>query len=301
MASNYSEYSGFSGTRVAAGEHRAADPIGGTQPIPRPREGLLEGLSAAQLIAGAAAAATSVLLASKIGIYGSVIGAAVSSIVTVVATQVYRRALTAGARKLSMERPAAARDEVGEAPAPVYANGARAARVAPTKLQARAAAQRAGIQRRVALASIAVAALAVALSAGAIAFATAGEGLGERTQPIIQAPAAPGDEDGGAPETAPSANGDGAAASAGAGGAAQGTGTSSAQGTTSSGTGTSDGTAAGGGSATGSGDGADTGGDSTGNGSDSPSDAGTGDTSGDASQGQQTGTATGDASGTTGA
>ena len=51
-------------------------------------------------MAGAAAAATSVVLASKIGIAGSVIGAAVSSVVTVVSSQIYRHFITTGAEKL---------------------------------------------------------------------------------------------------------------------------------------------------------------------------------------------------------
>lgn len=78
--------------------------IGNTQAYPARRPGLLrrlfEDLSFAQVVAGAAAAATSVVLASKIGIAGSVIGAAVSSVVTVVSSQVYRHFLTAGAEKL---------------------------------------------------------------------------------------------------------------------------------------------------------------------------------------------------------
>lgn len=57
--------------------------IGATQPIAL-RKGLLDGISVAQIIAAAAAAVTSMLLSSKIGIAGSVIGAAVSSVVTVV-------------------------------------------------------------------------------------------------------------------------------------------------------------------------------------------------------------------------
>lgn len=73
--------------------------IGNTQ-IMQKEEGLFDGITLPQVIAGAAAAATSVLLASKIGIGGSVIGAAVSSVVTVVSSQLYRKFLTAGARKL---------------------------------------------------------------------------------------------------------------------------------------------------------------------------------------------------------
>lgn len=73
--------------------------IGGTQPIPI-KKGLFDGISVAQAIAASAAAATSMLLASRIGIAGSVIGAAVSSMVTVICSQLYRNALDASARKL---------------------------------------------------------------------------------------------------------------------------------------------------------------------------------------------------------
>ena len=70
------------------------DAIGQTQAI-APKERLFDGISVPQILAGAAAAATSVALASYIGIAGSIIGAAVSSVVTVVSSQVYRRFLTA--------------------------------------------------------------------------------------------------------------------------------------------------------------------------------------------------------------
>ena len=62
--------------------------IGQTQAI-APKKSLFEDISIPQLVAGAAAAATSVALASKIGFAGSVIGAAVSSVVTVVSSQVF--------------------------------------------------------------------------------------------------------------------------------------------------------------------------------------------------------------------
>ena len=78
--------------------------IGNTQAYPARKPGFLRGLfedlSFAQVVAGAAAAATSVVLASKIGIAGSVIGAAVSSVVTVVSSQIYRHFITTGAEKL---------------------------------------------------------------------------------------------------------------------------------------------------------------------------------------------------------
>ena len=65
--------------------------------------GLFDDLSATQVIAGALAAVTSMLLASQIGIAGSVIGVAVGSIVSAVASQLYKkflavRSLVASAR-----------------------------------------------------------------------------------------------------------------------------------------------------------------------------------------------------------
>lgn len=163
--------------------------IGQTQAI-APKEKLLEGLSIPQVIAGAAAAATSVALASHIGIAGSVIGAAVSSIVTVLSSQVYRHFLSAGAAKLKHEpeRPGPSSAYVSgygysERAAQGYYDRQPArygARVAPTKLQARAAAERAATQRKVVMFSVGTAVLAVALSVAIILALTEGEGLGER-------------------------------------------------------------------------------------------------------------------------
>ena len=163
--------------------------IGQTQAI-APKEKLLEGLSIPQVIAGAAAAATSVALASHIGIAGSVIGAAVSSIVTVLSSQVYRHFLSAGAAKLKHEpeRPGPSNAYVSgygysERAAQGYYDRQPArygARIAPTKLQARAAAERAATQRKVVMFSVGTAVLAVALSVAIILALTEGEGLGER-------------------------------------------------------------------------------------------------------------------------
>ena len=61
---------------------------------------LFEGLSGAQLAAGALAAVTSMLLSAQIGIAGSVIGVAVGSVVSTVASQVYKRFLEQSATKL---------------------------------------------------------------------------------------------------------------------------------------------------------------------------------------------------------
>lgn len=163
--------------------------IGQTQAI-APKEKLLEGLSIPQVIAGAAAAATSVALASRIGIAGSVIGAAVSSVVTVLSSQIYRHFLSTGAAKLKHEpeRPGPSSAYVSgygysERAAQGYYDRQPArygARIAPTKLQARAAAERAATQRKVVMFSVGTAVLAVALSVAIILALTEGEGLGER-------------------------------------------------------------------------------------------------------------------------
>lgn len=59
-----------------------------------------EGLSISSIVAGALAAVTSFLLASKIGIAGSAIGAAASYIVSAVATNIYQNVLQASGEKL---------------------------------------------------------------------------------------------------------------------------------------------------------------------------------------------------------
>ena len=57
-----------------------------------------EGISLSSIVAGTLAAVTSFLLASKIGIGGSVIGAAASYVVSAVATKIYQNVLTASMR-----------------------------------------------------------------------------------------------------------------------------------------------------------------------------------------------------------
>lgn len=203
MASEFPKYTDMQRTRIIERPGEGApvrDAIGSTQLIPK-REGLLDGLSIPQVIASAGAAATSMLLASKIGIAGSVIGAAVSSVVTIVATQLYRRALNAGARKLQQAAvtPTAGHPDPNDPygigsnlPRPSAEPGApRGARIAPTKLQARAAAERAGMQRKVAAASIGVAVLAVALVTALILMTTSGEGLGTKPAPLLSDRVAP--------------------------------------------------------------------------------------------------------------
>lgn len=175
--------------------------IGQTMAI-APKKKLFDDISIPQIIAGAAAAATSVALASKIGIAGSVIGAAVSSVITVVSSQVYRHFISASAEALkgthaTVDYPAGAYEPV-ELNANEHLGGAATtqemrqiagrattARVAPDSLRAKAAAERSQTQKKVIVFSIAIAIVAVIACAGAILITTAGEGLGERPEPIL--------------------------------------------------------------------------------------------------------------------
>lgn len=175
--------------------------IGQTMAI-APKKGLFDDISIPQIIAGAAAAATSVALASKIGIAGSVIGAAVSSVITVVSSQVYRHFISASAKALKgthadVDYPAGAYEPV-ELNAEEHLGGAATtqemrqvagrattARVAPNSLRAKAAAERSQTQKKVIVFSIAIAIVAVIACTGAILITTAGEGLGERPEPIL--------------------------------------------------------------------------------------------------------------------
>lgn len=175
--------------------------IGQTMAI-APKKGLFDDISIPQIIAGAAAAATSVALASKIGIAGSVIGAAVSSVITVVSSQVYRHFISASAKALkgthaAVDYPAGAYEPV-EFDAEEHLGGAATtqemrqiagrattARVAPDSLRAKAAAERSQTQKKVIVFSIAIAIVAVIACTGAILITTAGEGLGARPEPIL--------------------------------------------------------------------------------------------------------------------
>lgn len=173
--------------------------IGATQPI-AVRKGLFNGISVAQVIAASAAAATSMLLASRIGIAGSVIGAAVSSMITVICSQLYRNALDASAQKLKAKQASSdlAHGTAMSASAVTEPNGTVAApyaarlegrdltaRIAPTKLQARAAAERSATKRKVAVVSVVIAVAAVAASAGIIMLTTSGEGLGVKAPSLF--------------------------------------------------------------------------------------------------------------------
>ena len=63
-------------------------------------QGLFSDLSVPQVAAGALAAVTSMLLSNQIGIAGSVIGVAVGSVVSTVASSLYKRAIARGADRI---------------------------------------------------------------------------------------------------------------------------------------------------------------------------------------------------------
>lgn len=177
--------------------------------------GILDGLSLSQVVAAALAAVTSLFLASQIGIAGSLIGAAVSSVVATVSSQVYKRFLAASAEKIKEIRPeeAGGLDDLArlsreaakrasQETATKAAEGVRTSERAtvvmpalsptprlggadedlnPTAIKARAErARRKRAQAMVVGVTVVSALVAVLLSAGAIYFVTAGEGVGSK-------------------------------------------------------------------------------------------------------------------------
>lgn len=341
MASSYTDLNRQRTRVVARGETAepqgaGEDPIGYTQLMSMEKPRLFEGISLAQVIAGAAAAATSMVLASHIGIGGSVIGAAVSSVVTVVSSQLYRHFLDASAAKIR-RGGAAVRDAAAgagsvhgahrggaeattvigaghpdAATTTVAPGGAarRGARVAPAKLQARAAAERAATQRKVVAFSAVIAVAAVVACVLAITLGTGGEGIGVKTDPIFAPPrteteaagdAVPGtgltggDATGGDVTTGAPSDGTGTGATT-----SDGTGTGAADsstgstGTATPGTGTTSTDATGGSSSTGTGSGTSS---TTGDGSGSAA----GDSTGTSSDGSSSSDSSSAAGGTSGA
>lgn len=208
--------------------------------------GLFDDLSMAQVVAGALAAVTSMLLASQIGIYGSVIGVGVGSVVSAVASQLYKKFLAASAEKLRELKPG----ETGYVPSEEAENPATTARRGRTAVDAAktarldaaskpvvplgSAARRTStpraddaalqgdpsvrkarerrdrkkkVQRGVVVVSVVSAIAAVAVSAAVIDLATAGQGVGEKTPPLV----APQEQKaGGDAESAPDASKDAA-------------------------------------------------------------------------------------------
>lgn len=152
------------------------------------KSGLLSDLSVPQVAAGALAAVTSMLLTNQIGIAGSVIGVAVGSVVSTVASSVYKRMVATGASTIK-EKISTSDDEQGVTrPLDVHEGtvDASGARIAPEELRQRVHAQQAArTHKKVAVGVIVVAVVAaligVALSAGFVSLATAGQGLGTKT------------------------------------------------------------------------------------------------------------------------
>lgn len=197
--------------------------------------GLFDDLSMAQVIAGALAAVTSMLLASQIGIYGSVIGVGVGSVVSAVASQLYKKFLQRSADKLrdfapgetlSMtkteaekggdEGDAASNEDAGKTSV-LPADGRTAVlKTAPVEVgrtprlddaaqegdvtARRALAQRdhkKRVKRGALIVSVVSALAAVAVSAVVIYAMSAGEGVGAKTEPIISTPRSQPSNDGG--------------------------------------------------------------------------------------------------------
>ena len=139
------------------------------------RRGLLEDLSVSQVLAGALAAVTSVALSSRIGIAGSLIGVAAASVVSTVASQLYRGMLRRANDKI---RELASSD--GEQPGTESQNPYGLDKPPLAHGQAAEPATSTASARRVMAAAVVSSLVAVAISAGVVLLATNGEGLGQR-------------------------------------------------------------------------------------------------------------------------
>lgn len=302
---------------------------------------LFDDLSIAQVIAGALAAATVFFLSSTIGWAGSLIGAAIGSVVSAISSQVYKKMLSASADKIRDKTPTTyfgvtgdAEQEEGEQsaigqeakdrsghesetqvlsssdadktavlPVPevtpatlvMDANDVRYRVQQPSdddpalrRAQARRN-RKARYQRRVLIVSIVSALIAIAISSLVIVFATAGEGIGSKPQPIISSQVAQSQPSSQAARSSADTTSDQGASTSDEGSSSDQSGsssdTSSTDGTT--GSGSSDGTT-GDSSGTGSGDS----GDQSGTGSGSGSGSSGGGTSG--SEGSDAGATGGD-------
>ncbi|WP_181792607.1 hypothetical protein [Paraeggerthella sp.] len=288
---------------------------------------LFDDLSLPQVAAGALAAVTSMLLASQIGIYGSVIGVGVGSIVSAVASQLYKKFFTASAEKLRELKPGepgyVPDGGSGDAPTVVLPPAGETAVLRPTTVR-RSLTPRIGdaallgdvtaqrvrdnrerkrrTQRRIVAVSAVSAMVAVLVSAFAINLITQGEGFGARPEPLVsvQKQEAPQDVGGasvgqGQSGSAGSAANGGSQSSDGHGGSSAGSGSSSAQeGSSNTGGSTSGGSDSGAGSGTSGGSGSGSsgaGGSESGTSGGSGSDAG-GDAGGSAGSGSGSGSGT---------
>ncbi len=162
---------------------------------------LFSDISAVQVVATALASITSMLLASCIGIAGSVIGVGVASVVSTMAASLYKKFLADSAKKIK-ELPDAmksvahqGRNAPSEETGPATARaGAKA--VAPVKTDGHAdSAARADDpperpaahhKKRLVIICVASALIAVAATAAIVYAATLGQGLGAKPEPIIR-------------------------------------------------------------------------------------------------------------------
>lgn len=190
------------------------------------KAGLFDGISKAQVLAGALASVTSMLLSSKIGIAGSVIGVAVGSVVSTVASTVYKNILNNSANALKnasvfggSEHDGADAAYIGSAgysghaldktiidnPLKSYLDSqdgtestptssfdenvidnGNALRIAPDELiEKNAERHKRQLRNRLIIFSIVVSLIAVAVTAILISAFTGGEGIGQKTDPII--------------------------------------------------------------------------------------------------------------------
>lgn len=303
---------------------------------------LFDDLSIAQVIAGALAAATVFFLSSTIGWAGSLIGAAIGSVVSAISSQVYKKMLSASADKIRDKTPAtyfgatgdADQDQVeqdgavqgakdrslhdGETQALLVSDADKTMvlpvpEVTPATLVMdandvryrvqqpsdddpalrRAQARRnrkARYQRRVLIVSIVSALIAIAISSLVIVFATAGEGIGSKPQPIISSQVAQSQSSSTAVGSDTGATSDQSTSTSDKGSSSDQSGSSSDNSSTdgTGGSGSGDGTT-GDSSGTGSGDSGDQSGTGSGSGSDSGGDGGT-----SGSEGSGTGNAGGE-------
>ena len=186
---------------------------------------LFEGMSGSQLIAVALAAATSLLLSSYIGIAGSVVGAAIAYVVSAVASQLYKKMLSASADKIRDVVPGAssstsvmseteqleirgATSDAQEQKTVVFDERAVAQAQATRAINANDVRYRAyettsggkdpavlraherrnrksRVKRQVVVVSVISALVAIGITAGLIHVATAGAGLGAKTEPLF--------------------------------------------------------------------------------------------------------------------
>ena len=183
------------------------------------KAGLFDGISKAQVLAGALASVTSMLLSSKIGITGSVIGVAIGSIVSTVASTVYKNNSANVLKNASVFNTSGNNIEGdGNTTGNVAASGANLdktsvdvamqsylsgdnfgdtahdtafLRIAPDSLiEKNAERRKRQLRNKVIAFSVIASLIAVAVTAILITAFTGGEGIGHKTDPILLQPSA---------------------------------------------------------------------------------------------------------------